>query len=369
MTIVIMVGMNNAVMEVTDGVTIVTTEMSGKVEVIDIILSVERDAARSTSPGRTGQGDNARAANLEPLHSKVVEIGKSVAAVCQFVEIERENKAAKEKWKADRKEAAERLENERREAELKKKRKEKKLRQEAERVESMKKELDIKVAMQGKQKQVCHGSSDSGSIANSSETEEINTKTRNLSISEKRKRAEEPVFEDNTPMKLPPKRTPLKMSGPGNLSARFTHSRTRNQTKTPTPRKTPSSIRKKKIPASIGAVGRLKFKKQVLHESKCLDALVLHNMCKKVVIPYNGKFEAIFDIAAHRTHVMYGTDEEDEVETTNEVEPDDATVREDVHEAVCRGFSVRHLWGIVDCVTRWRKDISVADAKIEEVLD
>ncbi|GBG64508.1 hypothetical protein CBR_g45204 [Chara braunii] len=82
--------------------------------------------ARSMSPGQAGRGDNPRTTSLEPLQPKVAEIGKSVAAVCQYVEFEQQKKAAKEKRKAERKEAAERLENERREAELKKKRKEEK---------------------------------------------------------------------------------------------------------------------------------------------------------------------------------------------------------------------------------------------------
>ncbi|GBG59412.1 hypothetical protein CBR_g38438 [Chara braunii] len=216
-------------------------------------------------------GNAKRVASNNPQQSKVAEIGRSVVAVCQYVENEQQKRAAKEKRKADRKDAAEHLEVERREAELKERGKEEKYRREAERVETLKKEMDIKVAMQvdelrenvragikheirdaiselcmavtkEKQKQVYHESSDSESSASNTETKELSTTTRNLCIKEKRKRGEELVFEDNPLIKLPPKCTLIKASRPANLTTGFTRSKTR---------KTPSFIRKKKILALL----------------------------------------------------------------------------------------------------------------------
>ncbi|GBG89703.1 hypothetical protein CBR_g49556 [Chara braunii] len=135
-------------------------------------------------------------------------------------------------------------------------------------------------------------------------------RTRNLCISEKRKRGPDVACEGSPPMELPAKRTPRRAARPGGFAGRLTRAKSWTQ-KTPTPKKTPPSIRKK-TPAAIGLVGRLRFEKRVMKDLKNLDALVLQNICKDEGIPYNGKFEAIFDIAAQRTHVAYGSDDEEE---------------------------------------------------------
>ncbi|GBG80689.1 hypothetical protein CBR_g31148 [Chara braunii] len=279
----------------------------------------------------------------DPLESKVAEIGKSVAAVCRFVELEQQKNAAKERRKAERKEAEERAEAERAATLLSKQKKEEKARKEAEIKEELHKSLDVRMVVRvgelrddvredvrqeireaigelclavsrGKQKKVDPAVPAEGSSASSSEAEELNLLTRRLSISEKRNRGPEVVFEGSPPMEVPPKRTPKRGLRPTRISGRLTRSKARMQ-KTITPRKMSPSIRKN-IPAAIGIVGRLKFEKRVLSDLKNLDALVLQNICKDEGIPYNGKFEAIFDIAAHRTHVAYGTnDDEDTTET------------------------------------------------------
>ncbi|GBG60721.1 hypothetical protein CBR_g12459 [Chara braunii] len=265
----------------------------------------------------------------DSIHSTVAEIGKSLAAVCQYVENEQQKKAAKECKKMEKKEVEERAEIERRERELKKKKKEDKARKEAELVKEINKNLDLRVAVQVAQPV----SSGSESSASSSKTEELSNRMRNLwhCINEKRKRGEEPVFEDSPPngMELPPKRTLRKMGKPVNLTARITRSKAKKNSTTP--RKTPASIRKKEIRASIGVIGRLKFEKQVMQELKNLDALVPQNVCRDEGIPYNGKFEAIFDIVAHRTKVAYGTDEEEDTESTHEKQADDKAEGEEQH--------------------------------------
>ncbi|GBG69763.1 hypothetical protein CBR_g4594 [Chara braunii] len=236
--------------------------------------------------------------------------------------------------------------------ELRKQRKKEKARKEAERIEEINKNLDLKVAVRvgelrddvredvrleirgainelckaaakGKQKVTQPTSPSTRSSGSGSEMEKLSKRTKNLCINEKRKRAEEPIFEDSPPMELPPKRTPRRAGKPTNLTSRMTRSKAHKNNVT-TPRKTPTSIRKKKIPGSIGMIGRLKFEKQVMQELKNMDALVLQNVCSEKGIPYNGKFEAIFDIVVHRTRKAYGTDEEESVETTDDVLKDDA---------------------------------------------
>ncbi|GBG66544.1 hypothetical protein CBR_g63126 [Chara braunii] len=280
--------------------------------------SVDSRHARSASPRRQEQGYHRIVPTHDPLQVKVVEISKSVAAVCQYVENEQQKKAAKERKKAERKEAAEAEEARQREIDRKKKKKEEKERKDVALTEEMNKKLDIKMAVRvgelredvredmkyeireainqlfgvlakGKQKVGSLTPTRSESIASSSETEELSAKTRKLCINEKQKRA-------------------------------------KNDTKTISPRKMPASIRKKKILASIGIVGRLKFEKQVMQELKALDALVLQNTCKEEGIPYNGKFEAIFNIAAHRTRMAYGTDGESEEEQPKYEEKDPVVV-------------------------------------------
>ncbi|GBG90820.1 hypothetical protein CBR_g51325 [Chara braunii] len=300
--------------------------------------------------------DTIRCIPSNPIRSLVAEIGKSVAAVCQYVENEHQKKASKERKKAEKKEAEEREKVERAAAELTKKKEEGKARKEADRIEEMNKNLDIKVAVRvgelwedvredlrqeireaigklfvavtrGKQKKIQPAVSASDNSGSSSETEEPSTRTRNLCITEKRKRGEEPVFEDSPPTELPPKRTPRKTGKPVNLTFKLTRSRAKEKMKTvtPTPKKTPASIHKKKIPTSIGMVARLKLEKQFMHELKNLDALVLQNVCSDEGIPYNGKFEAVFDIAAHHIKLAYDTDDEDEAETSQEAETKETT--------------------------------------------
>ncbi|GBG77429.1 hypothetical protein CBR_g23878 [Chara braunii] len=266
-------------------------------------------------PAQFGGGRSS--ASVKPLKSKVAEIGKNVAAVCQYVEIEQAKKATKKRRKLEKKEAATRAEAERAETKLKKKKREEKARKVAEQNEEIRKCLDIKMAVRveelredvredvrqeiqdpiselcvvvagSKQKTTEEPASESG--ASSSETEELNLRTETLCLIDKRKHGSEPVFEGSTPMELSPKRTPRR-AAKSRPSRRVTRSRSRAD-KTPTPKKTSPSIQKK-TPAPLGMVGRLRFEKRVMNELKNLDALVLQNICKDEGIAYNGKFECI----------------------------------------------------------------------------
>ncbi|GBG79017.1 hypothetical protein CBR_g28730 [Chara braunii] len=292
---------------------------------------LRRNGHPSTSTNRGGSSSLSRPSlsrrqQSDPLESKVAEMGKSVTAVCQFVELEQQKKAAKERRKAERKEAEERVETERAATLLSKQKKEEKARTETEVKEELHKSLDVRMVV----RKVDPAVSAEGSSASSREAEELNLLTRRLSISEKRKRGPEVVFEGSPPMEVPPKCTPKRGPRPVGISGRLTRSKARTQ-KTIIPRKTPPSIRKN-IPTAIRIVRRLKFEKRVLSDLKNLDALVLQNICKDEGIPYNGKFEAIFDIAAHRTHVAYGTDDDEDMTETPVVCTEVPAEAEEVHE-------------------------------------
>ncbi|GBG90930.1 hypothetical protein CBR_g51534 [Chara braunii] len=108
-------------------------------------LRYSRPTTSADSRGDKNYGK--RSTTDDQLESKVAEIGKSVAAVCQFVEIEQQKKAVKERKKMEKKEAEEREVAERLEAEAKRKKKEEKARRNAEKFEEVNKNLDIKVAL------------------------------------------------------------------------------------------------------------------------------------------------------------------------------------------------------------------------------
>ncbi|GBG84461.1 hypothetical protein CBR_g38745 [Chara braunii] len=248
----------------------------------------------------------------------------------------------------EKKEAEERAEAERRELEQKRKKKEERMQKEAEKFEEVNKHLDIKVALRvgelreevredvrleireaindlcrvvarGKQKADTTSRSGLESSASSNDTKELSERTRQLTIFEKRKRGPKPVFEDSPPMKQPPKRTPRKVGKPAKLTERLTRSKVKKHGNTLTLKKTPPSIRKKT--ATLRVVNRSKFEKKIMNDLKGLDALVLQNICKDEGIAYNGKFESIFDIAAHRAQLTYDPEEEDAGTTEQEGVP------------------------------------------------
>ncbi|GBG63222.1 hypothetical protein CBR_g36991 [Chara braunii] len=167
----------------------------------------------------------------------------------------------------------------------------------------------------GKQKVIPLSGSDQESGASGSDTEEISERTRKLCITEKRKQGPEPVFEGSPPMEQPPKRMPRRVTKPAKLTECLTRAKAKRQENMPAPKKTPPSIRKRSDAARLGMVKRLKFEKKIMKDLKGLDALVLQNICRDEGIPYGGKFESIFDIAAHRAQLAYGP-ESDEAEST-----------------------------------------------------
>ncbi|GBG91693.1 hypothetical protein CBR_g53507 [Chara braunii] len=163
-----------------------------------------------------------------------------------------------------------------------------------------------------------------------SEDEELNRRASELRILEKRKRGEEPLFEDSPPMETAPKRTGKRGSVlPLRLTTRLTRSKTKGdeENKTPgstdkntpqsskkkTPRstkkKTPVTMKRKNILAAVGTVGKLKYHNDVMQELRKADAPELQDICRKEGIPYANKVDAIFDIVEHRTKLAYGEEQ------------------------------------------------------------
>ncbi|GBG64647.1 hypothetical protein CBR_g45702 [Chara braunii] len=165
-----------------------------------------------------------------------------------------------------------------------------------------------------------NGSSDS-------ETEEIRVKTRKLVISEKRKRGAEQPVEGSPSMMTPAKRTPKttrdKVAG---RSIRAARSKSKLKTKLS------PYLTRKRSPATPSTTVKLRFKNQAMEELQGLDALELQAICKNEGIAYNGKVDAIFDIASHRTRKAFDKEEEliEPAEVTEQGEEDLTTAEEGV---------------------------------------
>ncbi|GBG75278.1 hypothetical protein CBR_g19911 [Chara braunii] len=314
--------------------------------------SYDSRQGRSSSPRRSYRDDR-------EVQSQMRDIGRSVALMREYIEADRAAKEAKARLKEERKEA-ERREQELREAKARKaKKKANKAKLEEQRIAAMKKDMDIQVKLtvkeamkdvllgteipdalvaakllesKGKQK-VTYASDDeylSDFERVSGEAEEIPGRTGKLTIQEKRKRGPDPVFEDSPLMELQAKRTPKRTPRRGtrgtvHLTPRMTRSKTKSKVRlSPNTKEKIKAAAKRKIPASCGIVGRYKFRDEVIHQLKILDAITLQNICNEEGVSYNGKIDAIFDLVDHWTHIAYCT-EEKEAEH-EEVKPEEEEV-------------------------------------------
>ncbi|GBG82950.1 hypothetical protein CBR_g36476 [Chara braunii] len=129
---------------------------------------------------------------------------------------------------------------------------------------------------------------------NEGATKEIWRKTRRRAISEKRKRGPELVFEDSPPMLTPAKRTPRtnRQKGTGG-TLHVTRSKAKVKTKL-----SPYVEKCKKSPRQPGMVAKVRFRNQAMEE--------LQAIWKDEGVAYNGKVDAIFDIASRRTWKAFG---------------------------------------------------------------
>ncbi|GBG59876.1 hypothetical protein CBR_g66683 [Chara braunii] len=200
----------------------------------------------------------------------------------------------------------------------------------------------------GKMKMTYPSGSDSlsehnGGDSDTSVTQEITEKAGKLCIAEKRKRGSERVFEDNSPMELPPKRTPKRGATKlVILCPRLTRSKAKEagkkngSEKKLSPVKTPLSHRVKNITpadksATKGTLARMRFKNKVRLDLKDMDATELQRMCKEEGVLYDKKVDAIFDIVKRRATLAFG----DEGATAEEIIQVESETCD--HPAVIRG--------------------------------
>ncbi|GBG79019.1 hypothetical protein CBR_g28732 [Chara braunii] len=165
----------------------------------------------------------------------------------------------------------------------------------------------------GKTKVSDNASDDSAYSSGDSEIEALSGEAERLIIQEKRKRgADEPVGDSplvTTPAKISAKRVGM---DPKKLMLSCRHPPMKKQS----PRKwtpaTASLTRRRKIPASPGATGKLKYVQDNLRELGALNIEELRMICCGENVNCEGKkMDIILAITEKCAHTAYGTDEDE----------------------------------------------------------
>ncbi|GBG89793.1 hypothetical protein CBR_g49644 [Chara braunii] len=264
--------------------------------------------------------------------NRLEELGRTVASVQEFVEMERARRAEREQLRRERdegrlaEEAARAAEVERavRKAEKLRKREEEQLAM-AKAVEvqlsvrlgdireeiktEVRKALSSSLAKQqvteaviakGKEKVVAIEDLPSTS-GTSSEVEVITEGTGNLSLQEKGKRGED------VPVTTPAKRT-SKRSGirPVRLSERLQRTRTKISVRRPARCGATKALTAMKPPARDTMMERMLFLDSTRRELSKMDYDTLHAICREEGVNYATKVQAIFDVADRRVQVRFG---------------------------------------------------------------
>ncbi|GBG92386.1 hypothetical protein CBR_g55293 [Chara braunii] len=183
----------------------------------------------------------------------------------------------------------------------------------------------------GKEAKTEHVCSSGSSGSEASITQDLSARTADLVITDKRKRGPDKAVGNSPPMESLAKRTFGRKQA--TFTGRLTHARAKI-VKSPGSAKrknavcTPLSACKKKMthlttgietPHVKGSLARYKYRKLMMHELKPLDASELQRMCREEGVPYDGKVDAIFNIADHRTYLKFdgGVAPEQHIETIN----------------------------------------------------
>ncbi|GBG83334.1 hypothetical protein CBR_g37047 [Chara braunii] len=161
-------------------------------------------------------------------------------------------------------------------------------------------------------------------------TQELSDKTGRLCLSDKRKREDDVKMEDSPPVKLPAKRTPWRQGlKPSAINPRVTRSKSKAKglrsvipAKERTPMKTPLSKmgKQKKTPPTgrltppSKALARLRYRDTIIKEIKDCNADELRRMCREEGLHYEGKLDAIFDLAEHQAKQHFGREEDPGIE-------------------------------------------------------
>ncbi|GBG86722.1 hypothetical protein CBR_g41786 [Chara braunii] len=265
-----------------------------------------------------------------------------------YIDIEHARKEKKEKEKKEREKLKqEEREREQREEEVRLARekrdekrrikKEKEKQKEVEFRETMRKELRMEVrrhvggvceelhhrllnilptskTSKGKKKVlVYHSTSDEERNSDNSDVEALSEQAEGLAISEKRKRSAELVIGNSPPMETSAKRrTKRGKLDPKRLVLSCRHP----SMKKPPIKKTPvgSHMKKRKIPATVGDPGKLRFVIDNLRKLGGMNVDELKQMCREEDVQFEGKkqMDTILAIIEKRTQVAYATNEEEE---------------------------------------------------------
>ncbi|GBG61678.1 hypothetical protein CBR_g23194 [Chara braunii] len=327
--------------------------------------STSTDSRRSCSPRTFKTRRRSPPHGESELRAKVAELSVGVASIKEHFDEVRAKKEvkARKKWEKEQlKEEARRREEEeeaQRAEQLAKqaanKKKEEKAKKEALLRAEMKKDVTLHVALmmseikddwlhqwktsvlpaiagsvkdiKGKKKVEFVSEEDDESGYNTEEsetsvTQELSEKTERLCLSEKRKREEDVRMEDSPPMEQPAKQTPRRQAlKPSAANPRVTRSRSKAKglrsvipAKARTPVKTPlSKLSKTKKGSPSGrltpaskVLARLKFRDAIIKEIKECNANELQRMCREEGLHYEGKLDAIFDLAEHRAKQHFG---------------------------------------------------------------
>ncbi|GBG58956.1 hypothetical protein CBR_g24306 [Chara braunii] len=292
---------------------------------------------RSISPQRQRPAQAKRSPSEEPKTSSQIEdLGKTVEAMKEFVDLEMARREAKEMRKRE-KEAAKKREEEERVAaeeiraaeELKRQRKlEKQRRREADR-EAITKVVDVQVALRlknipevlknevhhvvreiipdlkGKGKVGEEGPSTSSSAEVLNAIEDITGETENLHISEKCKRGEDTPVGDSPYVTTPAKRTTKwATSRPLRLTERLCARNTQMKS---------AQVRmsRKALTGMKAALKDTKFERLQFLDSERRELINLHHneikaICGREGVVYKMKLQTIFDIADRRADVKFG---------------------------------------------------------------
>ncbi|GBG66854.1 hypothetical protein CBR_g70731 [Chara braunii] len=260
--------------------------------------STSTDSRRSRSPRRFEHRRYVSPPRQEAeLRGKLAALSQGVAEMKKHFNAEKARKEAKERRKLDKER---RKEEERRIAEEEEKRK---IEEEARREEKKRKKVE-----KAKREAILRAEM-----------------KKELCISEKQKREADVVLEGSPPMEMPAKRTPRKVARPMLPTERLTRSKARkkvgcimvrakrkSQVKTPLDKvvksgkkASPDSPPSGRITPVSKVVLRLRYRDAVMRELKDSNEDEFQRICREEGLHYEGKIDAIFDIAEYRSRRQF----------------------------------------------------------------
>ncbi|GBG90912.1 hypothetical protein CBR_g51419 [Chara braunii] len=303
---------------------------------------------RSTSPTNRTRVRESRSASKEPaLRKQLDDLASSLATMKNYIDAEQARKEEKEKERKEKERRRQKeQEREQREEEaclVREKRDEKRRvkkeeakRKDAEFRESLPKELKMEVrrhvggeweelqhrlvetlpkskVSKGKEQMPVYKSDSDKEDSDNSDVATLNEQAEELAISEKRKRSVERAVGNSPPLETPAKgRTKRGLLDTKRLVLSCRHPAMKRSPNEKTSLR--SNMKKKKIPATAGAQGKVRYVTENLQELGGLNVDELKQICKEEEVHFEGKkkMDTILAITEKRTQVAYGCEEHEE---------------------------------------------------------